>query len=53
MWIAPAVAVAGGLILAVCSRPNCRLALPILGVWLAAPWIAWWISQPIERALPN
>ena len=26
------------------------LALPILGLWLAAPWIAWWISQPIESA---
>jgi hypothetical protein len=36
-----------------CSRPNCLWPLPILGVWLAAPWIAWWISQPIESAAPD
>ena len=30
------------------------LAAPILGLWLAAPWIAWRISQPIEpSAVPE
>ena len=29
------------------------LALPLLGLWLAAPWIAWWISQPIEPPAPD
>ena len=28
-------------------------ALPILVMWLAAPWIAWWISLPIESATPD
>ena len=36
-----------------CSRRNCRFALPLLGLWLAAPWIAWWISQPIEPPAPE
>ena len=29
------------------------LALPFLGLWLAAPWIAWWISQPIAPPAPD
>jgi cellobiose phosphorylase len=48
MWIAPVVALATGLFLAIMQPAQLSLALPILGVWLAAPWIAWWISQPIE-----
>src|SRR5438270_6400572 len=48
MWIAPAVALASGLSIAIVQRTQLLLALPILGAWLAAPWIAWWISQPIE-----
>ncbi|MGI8601775.1 MAG: GH36-type glycosyl hydrolase domain-containing protein [Verrucomicrobiales bacterium] len=48
MWIAPGVAVAGGLLLAVLHPTQLPLALPILGLWLTAPWIAWWISQTIE-----
>ncbi|QTN34381.1 cyclic beta 1-2 glucan synthetase [Akkermansiaceae bacterium] len=48
MWIAPAVSVAVGLFLFFVRSAELFTALPILGVWLAAPWIAWWISLPIE-----
>ena len=53
MWIAPVVALATGLFLAIMQPAQLSLALPILGLWLAAPWIAWWISQPIESAAPD
>ena len=53
MWIAPVVALATGFFLAAVQPAQLSLALPILGVWLAAPWIAWWISQPIESATPD
>jgi cellobiose phosphorylase len=48
MWIAPAVALAAGIFLATTQPDELGLAIPILGLWLAAPWIAWRISQPIE-----
>ena len=53
MWIAPVVALASGLFLAIMQPAQLPLALPILGLWLAAPWIAWWISQPIESPAPD
>src|SRR4030095_6169453 len=53
MWIAPGVALATGLFLATLQPAQLSLALPILGVWLAAPWIAWWISQPLESRAPD
>ena len=53
MWIAPALAFATVLILAFMQPVELSLALPILGLWLAAPWIAWWISQPIESLVPD
>ena len=52
MWIAPAVALGGAFLSASCSRPLV-VALPFFGLWLAAPWIAWWISQPIESRPPE
>ncbi len=53
MWIAPIVALASGLLLFLLRPTQLPAALPILGIWLAAPWIAWWISKPIEPAAPN
>jgi cellobiose phosphorylase len=50
MWIAPTVALASGLFLAILHLEQLSLALPLLGLWLAAPGIAWWISQPIKSA---
>ena len=47
MWMAPAIALASGLCLAVLHPSQLDLALPILCAWLAGPWIAWWISQPV------
>ncbi|MCL4176987.1 MAG: cyclic beta 1-2 glucan synthetase [Verrucomicrobia bacterium] len=53
MWIEPALALATGLCLVTALPAQLPLALPLLGVWLAAPWIAWWISQPIESPAPD
>lgn len=53
MWIAPVVAGASGVFLAIRQPAQLPLALLILGLWLAAPWIAWWISQPIEPPPPD
>jgi cyclic beta-1,2-glucan synthetase len=50
MWIAPIVALLSGLFLFSRYPTQLPQALPILGIWLVAPWIAWWISQPIESA---
>ncbi|MBA3762335.1 MAG: hypothetical protein H0X04_03185, partial [Chthoniobacterales bacterium] len=53
IWSAPAVAVAGGMLLAALQPAQLLTAWPILGLWLAAPWIAWWISQPIAPPAPD
>ena len=53
MWIAPAVALLSGFLLAWPHASQLPLALPLLAIWLLAPWIAWWISQPIETATPD
>ncbi len=53
MWIAPAVALTTGLLLALQQPAQASLALPLLGVWLAAPWIAWRISQPMLSPAPE
>ena len=53
MWIAPVVALATGFLLAWRQPAELAWALPNLGLWLTAPWIAWWISQPIESAAPD
>jgi len=53
MWIAPFIATGTIVVLALTRPDQLALALPILGTWLAAPWIAWWISQPIETSTPT
>jgi cyclic beta-1,2-glucan synthetase len=53
MWIAPGIALATGIFLAFELPAQLIFALPLLVVWLAAPWIAWWISQPIESVTPD
>ncbi|ABB74486.1 Cellobiose phosphorylase [Nitrosospira multiformis ATCC 25196] len=47
MWIAPATAVAAGAGMMVVAPVALISALPILLLWGAAPFIAWWISQPL------
>ena len=53
MWFAPFIALATGFALFLRQPGQLSLALPVLGVWFAAPWIAWWISQPIGSAPPK
>ena len=53
MWIAPFVALLGGGWLVAAHPAQLPLALPIVGLWLAAPWIAWRISQPIASVTPE
>ena len=53
MWIAPLVGLAGGIFLHVLQPTHEPWALPFLGLWLTAPWIAWWISQPIVPLAPD
>ncbi|MEI2723427.1 MAG: glycosyltransferase family 2 protein [Verrucomicrobiota bacterium] len=53
MWISPVVALVTGLFLVLLQPAQLALALPLLGLWLGAPWIAWWISQPLAAAAPD
>jgi cellobiose phosphorylase len=53
MWFAPAAALITGILLAARPPAPWPLTLPVLGLWLAAPWIAWRISQPIEQEDPE
>ena len=53
MWVAPGIALAAGLFFVLRYPAQLTFALPLLVVWLAAPWIAWWISQPIASTAPD
>ena len=54
MWIAPLLAVACGSGLILTQPASLPLAAPILCLWLASPWIAWRISQPLRpSAVPQ
>ncbi len=47
MWIAPAAALAAAVATGLHGSQALAPALPILGLWLAAPALAWWLSQPL------
>jgi cyclic beta-1,2-glucan synthetase len=49
MWIAPALAIAAAVYLALSRPAALGVAGPILGLWFASPAIAWWISRPLAR----
>ncbi len=49
MWIGPMVAAAATITLAVSKPAALAVAGPILGLWLASPGIAWWISRPLAQ----
>ena len=53
MWIAPPVALASGIFLAIMRADQLPAALPILALWFVSPWIAWWISKPIKSVPTN
>ncbi len=50
MWIAPFIASSALLGLLLTQPAQLMNAFPFLLLWLGAPAIAWWISQPIVRA---
>ena len=49
MWIAPLLAIAAGIYLALSRPAALATSVPILGLWFASPAIAWWISRPLAR----
>jgi len=53
MWFTPAVALGSAIFLAIAQPASWAVALPFLALWVASPWIAWWISLPIEQPTPE
>ncbi|HMD62179.1 MAG TPA: glucoamylase family protein, partial [Opitutaceae bacterium] len=53
MWIAPIAALTCEVLLFLLHPTLLYPALPVLGLWLAAPWMAWWISEPTKSAHPD
>jgi cyclic beta-1,2-glucan synthetase len=49
MWAAPVVAMAAALQLTLARPTALGAAGPLLGLWFAAPAIAWWIGRPLTR----
>ncbi len=49
MWAAPVLAMAASLQLALVRPAALEAAGPLLGLWFAAPVIAWWLSRPLAR----
>ncbi|MFZ2444787.1 MAG: glucoamylase family protein [Syntrophobacteraceae bacterium] len=49
MWIAPVIAAAAAITLALLRPTALLVALPILGLWFASPAIVWWISRPLAH----
>ncbi len=49
MWIAPVLAAATVIYLALSRPVALGVAGPILVLWFASPGIAWWISRPLAR----
>ena len=53
MWVAPVTGLASVLFLVVMQSTLLAAAFPVFCLWFVSPWIAWWISQPIERIPAN
>src|SRR5438477_4658175 len=53
MWFAPAIAFASAVSLGVMQPAHRMVTVPFFVLWLVAPWIAWWISLPIEQPTPE
>ncbi|MBI5576444.1 MAG: cyclic beta 1-2 glucan synthetase [Deltaproteobacteria bacterium] len=53
MWIAPAIAAAAVVYLALSRPVALAVAGPILALWLASPAVAWWISLPFPPRSPR
>ncbi|MHA4806716.1 GH36-type glycosyl hydrolase domain-containing protein [Flavitalea flava] len=48
MWIGPFIGVCVLLYLIIVSPINVITTFILLGLWIAAPFIAWWFSRPLE-----
>ena len=46
MWFAPAMGVTMAVYLGITAPILALETLPLWALWLAAPWLAWWLSQP-------
>jgi len=54
MWPSTAVAVTAGALLCRLSTPGLFASCaPFLAAWLLSPWVAWWISRPLQAAEPD
>jgi cellobiose phosphorylase len=53
MWILPALALVVALSLAAFRPQSLDIALPVLGLWLLAPSVAWWMSRPTRPERPR
>ncbi|MBC7658527.1 MAG: cyclic beta 1-2 glucan synthetase [Chitinophagaceae bacterium] len=50
MWIAPLVSIFGfGIVFAEPMSSSLFVIAPVLGLWLLAPPLAWWISRPLHH----
>ncbi|MFO7541704.1 MAG: glucoamylase family protein, partial [Thiobacillus sp.] len=53
MWIAPVLAVALGVALAMGQPTAWLAAAPLLLLWLLSPVAGWWISRPLAASVPD
>jgi cellobiose phosphorylase len=53
MWIAPVIAAAAAISLALSRPVALAVAGPILALWFASPVVAWWISRPLVPRSPR
>ncbi|MBA4416804.1 MAG: cyclic beta 1-2 glucan synthetase [Syntrophus sp. (in: bacteria)] len=49
MWISPVIAFAVAICLALLRPEALIVALPVICLWFISPWVAWWISEPLNR----
>jgi len=49
MWIEPFIVLVVIVVLAITSPIKLLIAGPILLLWLAAPYITWWVSKPLAK----
>jgi len=53
MWFAPVFAITGGVLLSILHPLALIYSIPVLLVWLTAPYFVWWISCPIKQEEPE
>jgi cyclic beta-1,2-glucan synthetase len=53
MWVAPLAAAVAALALSLHARAALGAAAPVIGLWLLAPAVAWWLSQPSQPLRPQ